>query len=101
MDLLSKRYADPCFFLNGVISTGRLAEFVDDLIDITNKEKEEAALWEYYLHRAPFFEGSFNDFVDEVKNNEKHQNMSERTIETTINHSMNILNGFNPDEGGE
>lgn len=101
MDLLSKRYASPCFFLNGVISTGRLDEFVCEIIGITNDEKEERALWEYYLHRAPGFEGSFNDFKDEIKNNAEHQNMSETTIETTLNHTMNILNTFNPEKGGE
>jgi hypothetical protein len=101
MDLLSQRYASPCFFLNGVISTGRLLEFVEDMVEIINSEKEETALWEYYLHRAPFFEGSFNDFKKEIKNNEEHQNMSERTIETTLQHSMNILNKFNPEKGGE
>ena len=101
MDLLSQRYASPCFLLNGLISSGRLEEFVTDIIDTTNREKEEKALWEYYLHRAPLFEGSFNDFVDEVKLNEKHRNMSDATIETTLKHTANILNTFNPEKGGE
>ena len=101
MDLLSKRYASPCFFLSGVISTGRLAEFVDDFIEITNAEKEERALWEFYLTRAATFEGSFIDFKAEIKNNEEHQHMSDRTIETTLQHTMNILNTFNPEKGGE
>lgn len=101
MDLLSKRYASPCFFLNGVISTGRLDEFVSDLVEITNDEKEERALWEHFLHRALTFEGSFNDYKAQVKNNAEHQSMSERTIETTLQHTMNILNTFNPEKGGE
>lgn len=99
--MLSKRYASPDFFLNGVIRSGRLDEFVTDIVDLTNKEKEEAALWDYYLHRAPFYEGSFNDFVEETKNTAEHQNMSDRTIETTLTHTMNILHKFNPEKGGE
>lgn len=84
-----------------MIQSGRLEEFVTDIVDLTNKEKEEASMWEYFLHRAPFFEGSFYDFCNEARTNAEHQNMSERTIETTIQHSMNILNTFNPEKGGE
>jgi hypothetical protein len=99
MDLLSQRYASPCFLLNGMIQTGRLDEFVDDFIVTVRKEKEEQVNWEFYLHKV--FDGSFSDFVDEIENNKKNQNMSERTIETTIQHSMDILNNFNPNRGGE
>ena len=101
MDLLSKRYASPCFFLDGVIRTGRLVEFVENLVETENNEKEERAMWEYYLTRAPMFEGSFNDFKAEIRNNQEHQHLSEKTIETTLQHSMNILNKFNPEKGGE
>lgn len=99
MDLLSKRYASPCFVLNGIIQTGRLLEFVDEILTITEKEQEEKVNWEFFLHKV--FEGSFNDFLEEQKINREHQNLSVRTIETTIKHSMNILKNFNPDEGGE
>lgn len=101
MDLLSQRYASPSFFLNGVIQSGRLDDFVDNFVQLTNDEKEEKAMWDYYLHRMPFYEGSFNDFVEETKNTNAHQRMSERTIETTVQHSFEILNRFNPEEGGE
>jgi hypothetical protein len=101
MDLLSKRYANPCFFLDGMIQTGRLEEFVENIVDMTNSEKEEETMWEYYLHRAIMYEGSFNDFVEESKVTKEHANMPERTIETTVQHSMDILNNFNPEKGGE
>ena len=101
MDLLSKRYASPCFFLNGVIQTGRFEEFVEDFMQITNEEREERALWEFFLHRAPMYEGSFDDFKAEIKNNEDHKNLSDTTIETTVKQTMNILNKFNPEKGGE
>lgn len=99
MDQLSKRYADPCFLLNGMIQTGRLDEFVDEFVLTVQQEKEDQFSWEFYLHKV--FEGTFKDFVDEIETNKKNQNMSDRTIETTIQHSMDILNNFNPNKGGE
>ena len=42
MDQVSKRYSDPCFFMDGMIQTCRFSEFVSEFIKITNKEKEEA-----------------------------------------------------------
>jgi hypothetical protein len=99
MDQLAKRYADPCFVLNGVIGTGRLSEFVDEFLQITETEKEDQANWDFFLHKV--FEGSFNDFMEEQKNNKQNQNMSARTIETTIQHTNEILNNFNPEERGE
>ena len=97
MDLLSQRYASPCFVLNGIIQTGRLLEFVDEIMRITKSEKEDQANWEFFLHKV--FEGSFNDFLEEQRINKANQELSARTIETTIQHSNNILNNFNP-EGG-
>ena len=99
MDLLSKRYASPYFVLNGIIQTGRLLEFVDEILQITEQEKEDRANWEFFLHKV--FEGSFNDFLEEQKINKQNQNLSVRTIETTIQHSKDILNNFNPEKGGE
>lgn len=106
MDLLSKRYASPCFFLNGMIQSGNFDEFVDDFIKTINeetefetREKEMRFHWEFFLQRV--FDKSFKEYMDEIKNNEAHQNMSEGTIETTVQHSMDILNNFNPEKGGE
>lgn len=105
MDLLSKRYANPCFLLNGMIQTGRLEEFVENFTDTVSQEQEEQTMWDYYLHRALMYEGSFNDFVTETKASAKvahdNANMSERNLETTVQHSMDILNNFNPEQGGE
>ena len=99
MDLLAKRYASPCFLLNGFIQTGRFAEFVDEFTETVAREENDTKNWEFFLHKV--FDGSYADFVEEMKINEQHQTMSKRTIETTVQHSMNILNGFNPNEGGE
>lgn len=99
MDLCFKRYASPFLFMDGMIQTGRLEEFVDEFAKTLEKEKEDQVNWDFYLHKV--LDGSYNDFIKELEINKKNQTMSKRTIETTINHSMKILNGFNPEEGGE
>ena len=99
MDLLSKRYANPCFFMDGMIQTGRFGEFVTSFVQTINDEKESDVNWQYFLHKV--WEGSFSDFLDEIKTNKQNQNLSKGTIETTIQYSMKILNNFTPDEGGE
>ena len=99
MDLCFKRYASPFLFMDEMIHAGRFEEFVVELMTTISKEKEDQVNWEYFLHKV--IEGSFSDFLAELEINKKNQNLSERTIETTINHSMKILNGFNPEKGGE
>ena len=99
MDLLFKRYADPFSFINGMILTGRFREFVDSLWNTDEKEKNDQEVWEFFLHRV--FDKSFDSFKEELRINAANRNLSERTIETTINHSMNILQNFNPEKGGE
>ena len=99
MDLLFKRYASPFSFINGMIQTGRLCEFVDDLLHIVHEEKEEETSWQYFLHKV--FEGSYSDFKEELKQDKQHKTLNKQTIETTYNHSMNILKNFNPEKGGD
>ena len=99
MDLLFKRYASPFSFVDGMIQTGRFYEFVIDFIKTTNQEMEEKYDWEFFIHKV--FDKSYQEFKEEIKINKENQKMSEQYIETTIQHSMNILNNFNPEEGGE
>jgi hypothetical protein len=67
--------------------------------DSRNKEKDEKTLWEYYLFRMQFYEGSFEDFKEGLKNDRKNANMTPKNIETTVNNSMQILKNFNPEMG--
>lgn len=99
MDQVSKRYSDPCFFMNGMIQTGRFFEFVIDFTKTINREMEEKYDWEYFLHKV--FDMSYQEFKEEIKINKENQQMSEHDIETAVSHSMNILKNFNPEEGGE
>ncbi len=99
MDLLYQRYASPFSFVDGMIQAGRFSEFVDSFIKKAYEEKNEKLSWEFFLHRV--FDKSFNEFKEELKNDAENQNLSEQDIETTVKHTMNILNSFNPEEGGE
>jgi hypothetical protein len=98
MDRLYQRYADPFSFINGMIRSGRFHEFVRSFWNNTQKELNEEKSWEFYLHRV--LEGSFDDFMKAQKTDADHRNMSGRTIETTVNESMNILKNFNPEKSG-
>ena len=98
MDLLYQRYASPFSFLDGIIQSGRFYDFVVYFDRTIAKEKEEKTLWEYYLHRV--YDKSFEAWKEEMRNDLKNKNMSERTIETTVQDSVNILNNFNPEERG-
>ena len=99
MDLLFARYADPFSFINGMIRTGRFDEFVLTFTKTVNDEKNEEARWQYFLHKV--FDGSYADFKNRMKVRGDHQNMSDRTIETTITESMNILKKLSTKKGGE
>lgn len=99
MDLLFKRYASPFSFIDGMIQCGRFCEFVVEFSNTIVKEKEEKRNWEFFLHKV--WEGSYQDFLEDVENNKRNLTMTNRTFETTIQHSMDILNNFIPDEGGE
>lgn len=99
MDLLYQRYASPFSFMDGMISTGRFTEFVEDFVKMVSKEKEDKLDWEYFLHKV--YDMSFNEFKEEIKTNKENQEMSEQTIETTVKNSLDILKNFKPAEGGE
>ena len=99
MDLLFKRYASPFLFLDGYISTCRFCEFIDEFAKKVISEREEDVNWEFYLHKV--HEGTFKEFVDEIKINKENAEMTKADIETTVKESLNILKSFNPTEGGE
>jgi hypothetical protein len=104
MDRLFQRYAYPFPFMDGMILTGRFDSFVADFIAAENKEiafkneeKEMQFHLDVFLHRV--FDKSFKDYLDEIKNNQENMEMTKTTIETTVQHSMDILHRFNPERG--
>ena len=98
MDLLYQRYASPFSFMDGMIQSGRFYEFVVEFVNTIAKEKEEERSWEFFLHKV--WEGTYQDFISDVETTQKNLHISKQSFETTVQHSMNILNNFNPDEGG-
>ena len=83
-----------------MIQSRRFCEFVDEFAKTITKEKEERNNWEFFLHKV--WDGSYQDFIADVENNKKNLTMTKRTIETTVQHSINLLNNFSPNErGGE
>ncbi len=98
MDLLFKRYASPFPFLDNVIKTNRLCEFIESFADTIHEERETKFFWEYYLHRV--FDKSYNEYIEAIEVERDNKNMSLETIETTIQNSKNILANFNPEERG-
>ena len=99
MDLLFARYADPFSFVNGMILAGRFDEFVSSFMSTVYEEKEDETQWQFFLHKV--LEGSFEDFKKGLKVRTDNQNLSTRTIETTINQTMKILQKLSPEKGGE
>ena len=97
MDLLFKRYASPFIFLDGMILTIRFNEFVENFVTTINEENEEQATWEFYLNKV--HEGSYAEFMEEMKTDKANQAMTANSIESTIQESLNILNSFNPERG--
>jgi hypothetical protein len=105
MDLLFKRYASPFPFLDGMILSGSFCDFVEDFVDAINRETEEKNAenqwkvnFDVWLHRV--FDKSFRDFMDGIENDKQNQEMSEKALETTYHHSMDILKNFNPEQNG-
>ena len=98
MDLLYQRYASPFSFIDGYMLTGRFDEFVVELVNTVNKEKEDEANWDFYLHKVSP-EVSYQEFVEELENNKQIQNMTEEDKAESVNIAMNILNNFNPERG--
>lgn len=98
--MLFKRYASPFDLLNISISTNDFSNFIFDFVKAVNKEREEQADWEFFLHKV--YDSSFAEFKEELENNKKNRNMSKEKMRATVEESMNILNSFNPEqEGGE
>lgn len=92
MDLLFKRYANPFLIIDQMILVGRFGEFLLELIDIVDEE----TTWEYYLHDL-LKDKSFEDFKQSLKEAPENNPMTDNMIETTINKTYDILEGFTPE----
>ena len=79
--------------LNQMIHAGRFTEFVQEIVQIRNKEVLEQARWEYWLHRC--FDMSFKEYVAKIEGTDE-EIPSDDAVEETIRDSMGMINGFCP-----
>jgi hypothetical protein len=79
-----------------MIRTGRLSEFVDEVVTIRNEEVEDQALWECWLHKD--FERSFADYREAVAQSTTAE-ASEEDLADIIKQSQAILSFVPPEEG--
>lgn len=94
MDFLFQRYANPYPLLEGMISTGRLCEFVEEFIKTHNEEEEHKATWEFWLHKV--FDKSWAEFRESLNPTETIENAAptQAEMEETIRASFTMLEGF-------
>ena len=90
--MLFRRYADPYPLMNGMLRSGQLCDFVEELVKRYNDEQREKVLWEIWLHRV--FDKSYPDFVDSL-DGEPEQATPEQ-VRQIVAQSHSILDGFRP-----
>ena len=92
MDLLFKRYASPFVLLDNLLLTNSLDNFIVDLFDIINREREEQTQWEFFLHKI--YDESWNDFCNRIKSEEQSKTVD---LGATLTKSSEMLINFTPD----
>ncbi len=95
MDLLYRRYADPFSFADHMIAGGRFGSFVEFLLKKEAEEKNNAMLWEFFLHKV--HDRSFAEFRKEMEGGTGSKGvMGEAEKKAIMARSEGILNGFRP-----
>ncbi|MBD9221168.1 MAG: hypothetical protein EGQ46_03205 [Clostridiales bacterium] len=80
--------------LNMMIRTGRLSEFISEVVVMHNEEVEEQTLWECWLHKN--FEQSFADYRETIRLNSA-QETGKEDLADIIKQSQKILSFEPPD----
>ena len=88
--------------LNGMIRTGRLLEFVRNLIKTYNSEiraknaeREDQVKWEFWLHRLHHM--SYQEFLDQTKGGaaaQKPERPTDAELLEIIKANKGIMDGF-------
>lgn len=85
-----------------MIQSGRLYEFLCEMLHIRKKEKEDEALWDVWLHKVwdntawPEFYASRHD-----KSSTTEAAPPKEKLKDTVRESAQMLMNFCPDGGGE
>lgn len=77
-----------------MIKTGRLCEFVNELVDIRNEEQEEKAMWEFWLHKD--FERSYADCREAMMHTQPPKETSKEELTEIVKQSMDIASFVPP-----
>ena len=104
MDLLFSRYASPMELMSLYIENGRFEEFVENIISMDRKRKQEEAekeneqkLWDMYLRSTS--DKSFIEWKKEVfsKNQDATTlEMTDEQVKDVKDKARGILKGFSP-----
>lgn len=78
-----------------MIKTGRLDEFISELVNIRNEELDDKTMWEFWLHKD--FERSYNE-CREAMNRQPPKPASKEELTEIVKQSMNIASFVPPDE---
>ena len=70
-----------------MIKTGRLEEFISELVEIRNEELEEKATWEFWLHKD--FERSYNE-CREAMNSQPPKAATKEDLVAIVKHTMEM-----------
>ena len=92
MDLLFSRYASPFVLLDTLISINSTSDFINEMFETINKEREEQTQWDFFLHKV--YNKTWKEFIDEI-NISNEQN--EVDLGATLNKSKNMLKNFTPE----
>lgn len=80
--------------LDKMIQTGRLSEFVREVLKIRNQEMLDEARWEFWLHRV--FDMTFDQYIAKLDGTGTDEAIPDEVLEATVKDSMGIINGFCP-----
>ena len=84
-------------YLDRMIATGRLEEFVDRFITLYNEEMEDKTLWEIWLHRI--HDKGFDEFKKSISGKPQTAAPTPEEIKSIAMDSKDILASFVPDKG--
>lgn len=82
-----------------MIQSGRLLEFIREMLKIRNEELEEKTAWEVWLHKI--FHQDWQDFRASLNDtNSTNAAPTHEDLKKTVSESAQMLMNFRPDGGG-
>ena len=82
--------------LDKMILTGRLTEFVNEVLKIRNEELIDQARWDVWLHKI--FDMEFGEYLAKLNNEAPTEDEipDDSVLEATVKESWGIINDFCP-----